>query len=275
MVVSFPPGEDPDSVAREGGREALKPYLDDAVDVLERKFQILEERGYFEDVEGIRKALDGLLPTLRAAKDATLHDIYVDRVAKRTGVRAETLESEIRAATPSPRRAVAQRAEPVPVRPTGPRDSSERLLLLLLARDPDRIEQVADVLETREFRGQVNRELYSALLEHARAGGGRELAGLETTEPARSLLEDLLGDRTELADPDRSFWEQVEVIRLRPQLERLRELQELLERADADEQAALFAEKAALKRKLKEKAAELGTLGAKVSNRYGRYLKRE
>ncbi|NIP79654.1 MAG: DNA primase, partial [Gemmatimonadetes bacterium] len=129
MVVTLPPGEDPDSVVREGGREALEPYLDDAVDVLERKFQILEERGYFEDVEGIRKALDGLLPTLRAARDATLRDIYVDRVAKRTGVRRETLEHEIRSATASPRRALAQRAEPAPPRRT---DSTERLLLLLL-----------------------------------------------------------------------------------------------------------------------------------------------
>ncbi|MEJ2502650.1 MAG: DNA primase, partial [Gemmatimonadota bacterium] len=101
MVVTFPAGEDPDSVVRKGGGEALAPYLDDAVDVLERKFQILEERGYFEDVEGVRKALDGLLPTLRAAQDATLRDIYVDRVARRTGVRRETLEAEIRAPAPS------------------------------------------------------------------------------------------------------------------------------------------------------------------------------
>ncbi|NIP79653.1 MAG: hypothetical protein GWM90_10730, partial [Gemmatimonadetes bacterium] len=98
--------------------------------------------------------------------------------------------------------------------------------------------------------------------------------GLETSAEARTLLEELLGDRTELTDPDRSFWEAVEAIRLRPQLERLDELQELLARADVSEHAALYAEKAALKKKLQEKATELGTLGAKVSNRYRRYLKR-
>jgi DNA primase len=270
MVVTLPPGEDPDSVAREGGREALQPYLGDAVDVLERKFQILEERGYFEDVEGVRKALDGLLPTLRAATDATLRDIYVDRVARRTGVRRETLEAEIRSAAPSPRRAAAQRVEPTgaPVR----KDSTERLLLLLLARDPARVEGAVDLLKPEDFRGQVNRELYSAMLD--RSGDGTDLAGLEASQEARSLMEDLLGDRTEITDPDRSFWEAVEAIRLRPQLERLEELQERIDRADASEHAALYAEKAALKKRLQEKAAELGTLGAKVSNRYRRYLKR-
>jgi DNA primase len=269
MVVTLPPGEDPDSVARLGGREALQPYLDDAVDLVERKFQILEERGYFEDVEGIRKALDGLLPTLRAARDATLRDIYVDRVSKRTGVRRETLEHEIRAAAPSPRRAVAQRREPAA--PARPKDSTERLLLLLLVRDPSRLEQVVDLLPPEELRGDASRALYAALLEQGPAG---ELASLEAGQAARTLLEELQGDRTELSDPDRSFWEAVGSIRLRPQLERLDELQALMAGADDEERAALFAEKAELKRKLQQKASELGKLGAKVSNRYRRYLKR-
>ncbi len=269
MVVTLPPGEDPDSVAREGGREAMQPFLDDAVDVVERKFQILEQRGYFEDVEGIRKALDGLLPTLRAAKDETLRDIYVDRVAKRTGVRRETLEREIRAAAPSPRRAVSQRREEPPK--ASVKDSAERLLLLLLARDPGRIEQAVDLLEPDDLRGQVNRELFAALL-HGPAEDA--VAALDPGDVARSLLEDLLGDRTELSDPDRSFWEAVETIRLRSLLDRLDELQDLIDRADGDEREKLFAEKAELSRKVREKAAEVGTLGEKMSNRYRRHLKR-
>ncbi|MGK7312172.1 MAG: DNA primase [Candidatus Longimicrobiales bacterium M2_2A_002] len=269
MVVTLPPGEDPDSVAREGGGEGLQPYLDDAVDLLERKFQILEERGYFEDVEGIRKALDGLLPTLRAAKDATLRDIYVDRVAKRTGVRRETLEQEIRAARPSPRRAVSQRREEPA--PSSSKDSTERLLLLLLVRDTGRIRQVESLVEPEVLRGQVNRELYSALLEQGRE---RDVADLETTDAARALLEDLLGDSVELSDPDRSFRDAVELIRIRSMLDRLDELQELIDRADEADREALFAEKLELSKKVKEKAAEVGTLGEKMSTRYRRHLKR-
>ena len=49
--------------------------------------------------------------------------------------------------------------------------------------------------------------------------------GLSRTE--RQLLEELLADEAELSDPDRSFWEQVGVIRLRPHLDRLKELSRL------------------------------------------------
>ncbi|MBW3553899.1 MAG: DNA primase [Gemmatimonadetes bacterium] len=278
MVVTLPPGEDPDSVARAGGAEVLRRHMDDAVDVLERKFQILDGRGYFEDVEGIRKALDGLLPTLRAAKDPTLQDIYVDRVAKRTGVRRETLEAEIRGATDGSRRVAAQRVErPQPSARGGSpgrpgRDGPEHLLLLLMVRDTGRIRAAADLVPAEELRGVVNRELYEALVRGGEAA--EELSALPMSAEAGVLLDELRGDRTELSDPDRMFWEQVETIRLRPQLDRLDELQARLGDADPSEHAALFAEKAELKRKLKEKATELGRLGAKVSNRYRRYLKR-
>ncbi|MEX0842745.1 MAG: DNA primase, partial [Gemmatimonadota bacterium] len=61
-VVSFPPGEDPDSVVRVEGAAALRRHLGEAVDVLDRKIQLLEERGFFESVDGVRRALDKLLP---------------------------------------------------------------------------------------------------------------------------------------------------------------------------------------------------------------------
>ena len=204
MVVTLPPGEDPDSVARKGGAEALRPFVDDAVDVLERKFQILEERGYFEDVEGIRKALDGLLPTLRAARDATLQDIYVDRVAKRTGVRRETLEAEVREASASSRRVAAQRVER-PARQemwgpagTGPRrDETERLLLLLLVRDPTRLERVVELVDAQCVGKLVIDEGLAVVAVHNR----HRAVGLTVDQrtkllgPALGLLADRPDDR--------------------------------------------------------------------------------
>ena len=50
--------------------------------------QILEEREFFSSIDGVRRALDGLLPTVRAASDPALRDIYVSKVAERTGVPA-------------------------------------------------------------------------------------------------------------------------------------------------------------------------------------------
>src|SRR5690606_4864289 len=67
MVATLPPGEDPDSLVRRGGAGALRGYLHDAVDLLERKIQILELRDYFSSIAGKRRAVDSLLPTVRAA----------------------------------------------------------------------------------------------------------------------------------------------------------------------------------------------------------------
>jgi DNA primase len=271
MVVTLPPGQDPDSVISKGGRDALEPFLADAVDLLERKFQILEERGYFEDVHGVRKALDGLLPTLRAARDATLQDIYVDRVAKRTGVRRETLENEIRSEAPSARRAIAQRVDGTRARP-GPkpaaRDETERMLLLLLSRDPSRLERAATLIHADAFRGVINRELFEALLRQAARGG--EVATLEASEEARTLLDELLGDRTELTDPDTVFLDAIEELLLRPQLRRLEQLRARMEGAGPAEQEALYAETVALKKAMKLRAAEVRSLAAKGSNRWRR-----
>ena len=79
---------------------ALEEVPRRAVDVLDRKLQILDERDYFSSIERTRSAVDRLLPTMRAAADPALRDIYVDQVADRTGVRRETMEAEIARETP-------------------------------------------------------------------------------------------------------------------------------------------------------------------------------
>ncbi|HEX9895341.1 MAG TPA: DNA primase, partial [Gemmatimonadales bacterium] len=95
-VASMPPGEDPDTLVQKGGAAALQPLLRDAMDVLERKLLLLEQHGWFEDVSKRRDALDRILPTLRAASDAMVRDLYIGRVAERVGVSRETLERELR-----------------------------------------------------------------------------------------------------------------------------------------------------------------------------------
>jgi DNA primase len=271
MVVSLPPGEDPDSVVRQGGAEALKPFLDDAVDILERKFQILEERDYFNDVDGLRKALDGVLPTLRAAKDPTLQDIYVDRVAKRTGVRRETLEAEIHAAAPSARRAAAQRApqghSPAPRaegRPAG--QGAERLLLLLLAREPARLESAVGIVQPDSLRSVVHRELFEGMVRHAGKGG--DLSTLEASQEARHLLDDLQADRTEITDPERAFVDAVEELLLRPQLRRLEEIRSQMADADPDGRDRLLAEMMVLKKTMTARAADVRSVAARASLRW-------
>jgi DNA primase len=94
-VATLPPGEDPDTLVRTGGVEALDLVLRDAIDLFERKIQLLERKGWFEGVEHRRDALDRLLPTIRAAADPITRELYLSLAAKHAGVSKEVLESEL------------------------------------------------------------------------------------------------------------------------------------------------------------------------------------
>jgi len=94
-VATLPPGEDPDTWARRRGREGLEQILHDAVDLIERKIQILDHKGLFGSIEGRRRALDRLLPTVRAATHAMTRELYVSRVAEVAGIRKDVLDREL------------------------------------------------------------------------------------------------------------------------------------------------------------------------------------
>jgi DNA primase len=175
-VVSLPPGEDPDTLVRRGGAAALEPLLHDAVDLLERKLQLLEERGWFADLSHRREALDRILPTLAAASDPMIRDLYVGRVAERVGVSRETLERELRdrlvpktspAAGPPPLIPPPPPGFPAeprrpPRRPFGSRAEVALLRLLLASaewRSRARKEVAPDL-----FAGPQMRALFTALM---------------------------------------------------------------------------------------------------------------
>ncbi len=173
LVVTLPEGEDPDSLVRAGGAAALTPYLRGAIDLLDRKIEILKEHGLLEDIDGLRTAVDKLLPTLRAVRDPALRDLYVARVAERTGVRRETIAAEIDAGAARGRMAAAppRSAEPTSPEIHGP--VRETTLLLLLMRDPRLRAAAAREVEPPLFRDPVLREIYVALLA-APPGGAEE-----------------------------------------------------------------------------------------------------
>lgn len=95
LIATPPAGEDPDSLVVKGGAAALEAVLEDALDVLERKLQMLERKGWMGTLAGRRRALDRLLPTLRAAADPVTRDMYVTRTAESLGITAESVRREI------------------------------------------------------------------------------------------------------------------------------------------------------------------------------------
>ena len=113
QVVTLPEGEDPDSFVDHRGAPALAAALGDAIDVFERKVQLLERAGWFADLRRKRRALDRLLPTIRATQDPITRDMYLTRASEAAGVSRDVLEREL-AATRDRARAVARPADEAP-----------------------------------------------------------------------------------------------------------------------------------------------------------------
>ncbi|MBA3319346.1 MAG: DNA primase [Gemmatimonadales bacterium] len=171
-VATMPAGEDPDTLVRRGGAGALQPILEDGIDVLERKIQLLEQKGWFEGVEHQREALDRLLPTIRAAADPITRDLYLKAVAERTGVSREVLREQAAARPPSPSPTPPPpdglaRVEAKPVRPVKRRRAedlgAERDLLRVLMKEPAWLARAATEVPVDWFETSALREVYEAL----------------------------------------------------------------------------------------------------------------
>jgi DNA primase len=203
-VATMPAGEDPDTLVRKGGAAALQPILDDGMDLLERKIQLLELRGWFEGVEHQRDALDRLLPTIRAAADPITRDLYLKTVSERTGVSREVLREQAAARPSSPGLSAPSPESPAPargrpVRPPARRRrfedlGAERDLLRVLMKEPAWLARAATEVPAEWFETAPLREVYEALrrspenagsgifLEQLSPGGRRAWAWLDGLE---------------------------------------------------------------------------------------------
>ena len=93
-VVTLPDGEDPDTFVRQHGAERLERHLSAAIDLFERQVQILERHGWFADLHRKRRAVDKLLPTIRAAADPVTRELYLGRLSELTGIGRAALQRE-------------------------------------------------------------------------------------------------------------------------------------------------------------------------------------
>ena len=164
-VATLPEGEDPDTIVERKGIAALEEALKDSVDVLERKIQILERKGFFGTLPGRRRALDRLLPTIRAAVDPITRELYISRVAEAAGIRKDVLERE----TGNEKRDTAS-APTYPVSrvpfPEMPNSAEKSLLLLMLSGEPWR-SRVKDAVDSEEFEFEPYRLIFESLVDDA------------------------------------------------------------------------------------------------------------
>jgi DNA primase len=160
-VATLPEGEDPDTLVQNKGAAALEHALKDSVDVLERKIQILERKGFFGSLPGRRRALDRLLPTIRAAADPITRDLYVSRVAEVAGIRKDVLQREV-----DPKETVTVPYRPLPSLTVLPSNAEKSLVLLMMSGQPW-LSKVTEAVDGEEFEFPVYRALFEALADDA------------------------------------------------------------------------------------------------------------
>jgi DNA primase len=265
-VVTLPKGEDPDTIVRGQGGEALRRYIDQAVDVLDRKLQILEERNYFASIERTRSALDRLLPTMLAAADPALRDIYVKKVSDRTGVRRETLEADMtrehasrvgaRQGATSGRPAIGAqgRASGAPSPRFDPpgqlRLRAERQLLQVMVRGPQWVERAAELLSPQDFEDPHHRAIFMALLDDPDL---RAPTSSMDSVTAKRFEDVLASDPEEVSHGIDVFTKSVNRLRALVLRRRIEELQRRLEAAESEAaKRDLAHEKSALTRELRQ-----------------------
>src|SRR6266581_5869869 len=164
-VATLPEGEDPDTLVQRQGGAALEQTVKDAVDVFERKIQILERRGFFGTLPGRRRALDRLLPTIRASADPVTRDFYISRAAEAAGVRKDVLEREVDGARSAEHGAVRSPVLPAPSSVL-PSSAEKSLLVLMMAGEPWR-SRVIEAVDSEEFDFEPYRLVFEALADDA------------------------------------------------------------------------------------------------------------
>ena len=252
LVVTLPNGEDPDTHVRKHGRDGLEPHLAGAIDVFERKVQILQRGGWFSDLRRKRVALDRLMPTIRAATDPITRGLYLSRAAEVVGVSQDVLERELKQPEGGRRQATPSR-EPirtpaVPVRTAERRrsfvaagQSAERELVRLLLHRRHDVEAVAERVGVDTFREPALAEIFARLIESPDVALDEMAATLDAETV--TVLGELAENRGGLDLPVRIIEDCLSAFRQREIGERMEALDRELPLADHADKDALMKEK--------------------------------
>jgi DNA primase len=288
-VVTLPDGDDPDTFVAKHGREAMEKLLTASMDVFDRKVQLLERGGWFADLQRKRRALDSLIPTIRATTDEITKDLYVNRVAEAAGVDREVLMRELNASPVqrgrvrrAPANTVAQRpqhhedesaldsapAREGPYRSDVAGSSSELALVRVMLLHPGHSEAVIEAVGRLEeeqgaspefdavsehdggvMRDPVYHALYQAIVVHG-AEASPELLAESLDADAIEVMETIRAEPGAVMDGPRTVDDALRRLKERSLRERLDELERTTPLAGPEQKDALLTEKDSLRREL-------------------------
>jgi DNA primase len=270
-VMTLPDGEDPDSFVAKEGVSGFQHAANEAVDVFERKIQILERAGWFgDDLQKKRKAVDKLVPTIRITADRVLRDLYITRTAEISGALRDTIVREVETA---PRERRLPR-DPLPPRDPGPPPDepsprvrqrerradhlavgvrAERELVRMLLHQRRFIDSAAERIGPDMFSDPVYRIIFVELATHDHEATIDEIAA-NLDEESTQVLQELLDERGGLDRAEESIDGSIKALLSREVAARMNEIDRLMSLADGDRWTELVAEK----KRLQGEMAALG-----------------
>jgi DNA primase len=261
-VVTLPEGQDPDTFVKANGATALTARLKDAIDVFERKIQLLERAGMFAELHKKRRALDRLWPSVRAASDEIMRDLYITRASEVSGVAREVLERELSGTSPAARqttpREPAPRISPAARVRRGERRAqhmergaaAERELIRAMLFSRSRVEQITEKLEDESFREPEYKAIYQALVAAGPDAPIEEVTA-NLDEDSVENIEGILAEGSYQIDPERTISDSLATLRARDLDRRAAELDRIIPLVEGEQKDKLIAEKDEIRKELK------------------------
>lgn len=264
-VISLPDGDDPDTFVAKEGADGFERVAHDAVDVFERKVQLLQRAGWFSELHKKLAALDKLTPTIRAASDAVIRDMYIGRTMEVAGITRDVLVRHLEAG-PRERRAPREPAGPPPelgeppVRVRERRADhkalgvrAERELVRMLLHQRRYIALAASRVNAEQFVDPAYAAIFAELTAHEPEALLDEIAA-NLDEDSTEVLQELMNENGGLDRAEESIEGSISSLRSRDLAEQLNEIDRLLPLADSAKKDDLIREKTRL-------AAEMQALG--------------
>ena len=216
----------------------------------------------FSELQKKRRALDRLLPTVRATSDGIMRDLYLSRASEVSGVARQVLERELTGrAAPAPASAAAKtaapRISPAAAMRRGERRaqhgqrgaSAERELVRAMLAGRSRVEQIAEKLGEESFHDPQYRSIYHALVVSGPDSSVEEISA-NLDEEGIGLLEDIIAEGSYQMDAERTISDSLATLIARDLDQRAAELDRIIPLADAAEKDKLIEEKKAITQEL-------------------------
>lgn len=238
-AVALAAGEDPDSFLAGAGAEAFRERLAAARPVLALFLdEQLERHG--DSVEGRVRAAEELLERIRRLPSDLERNLYLKRLAARTGLDEALLQMKGRGAAPPLRPpVVAPRPPGAVAEPAIPGERAQNFLLRLMLASTSCRDRVEVEGPAKLFASHPHREVAEHLLAAREADGSlpEQLLDSSLSSAAQGVLSGLLlaeGQSEWAAESERIFDDCRRAVTTGGQRQRLGELQALIRRAEQE-----------------------------------------